>query len=494
MTNLTTGINRRSFVIGAASVGALAAMSGLSACSPSESSEAEATNGGIYDVIVIGAGGAGMTAAISAVEGGASALILEKMGIVGGNTMCAEGGMNACCTKIQEEEGIEDSVELFVSDAYIGGYEKADLDLVTFLGENSNAAFERLDERGIPLYGLTTMGGASVYRCHRPETGEAAGLYMAQGLQECCAEYGISPTLNSDVTEILTEEGVITGVRVLNSKTNETIDYQTSAVIIATGGFGANNEMVAEYRPDLLGCVTTNNPGAQGEGIALGESLGADTVDIEQIQIHPTVEQTTSTLLSEGIRGDGAVLVNAEGNRFIDELLTRDVVSAGELEQTGGWAYAVFDKSVYDDNTSIEEKFVEQDLACVADSIEELAELMDIESTQNFIDAITTYNSCIDNGELDPMGRTASLYPVVEAPFYAIKVAPGIHHTMGGLKINVETEVVDTDGVVIPGLYAAGEVTGGIHGWNRLGGNSLCDINVFGHQAALSALSYIGKA
>ena len=251
--------------------------------------------------------------------------------------------------------------------------------------------------------------------------------------------------------------------------------------------------MLAQYRPELLEAVTTNQPGATGDGIVMAQAIGADVVDIDQIQVHPTVEQGTSTLLSEGIRGDGAILVNADGERFTDELLTRDVVSAAEWEQPGGWAYAVFDKHVYDANTSVEEKFVQKGLALSADTFEELAELMEVDA-DTFVATMAAYNDAIENGEDDPMGRTASRNPVVDTPFYAIKVAPGIHHTMGGLRIDTDTEVLDADGNPIPGLYAAGEVTGGIHGGNRLGGNAICDINVFGHQAAMSALAYLGIA
>ena len=260
---------------------------------------------------------------------------------------------------------------------------------------------------------------------------------------------------------------------------------------MTAGGFGANHEMLAQYRPELLNAVTTNQPGATGDGILLAQAIGADTVDIDQIQVHPTVEQGTATLLSEGIRGDGAVLVNKDGQRFTNELLTRDKVSAAEWEQPEGWAYAVFDKKVYDSNKSVERKFVSKGLALVADTIEELGQLMDTDS-EAFVETIATYNDAIANGEDDPMGREKARESIVDAPFYAIKVAPGIHHTMGGLRINTDTEVLNADGEAIPGLFAAGEVTGGIHGGNRLGGNAICDINVFGHQAAMSALAYLG--
>ena len=496
-------LSRRAFVTGAVGLGAVAAISAVSARTsladeePAEETTAgaaeagDAATGTSYDVIIVGAGGAGMTAAMSAHDGGAKVLLLEKMAVAGGNTVCAEGGMNACCTKYQEAEGIEDSVELFAADTYAGGHELGDMDLITFMCENSNAALERLEERGMVLNRLGTSGGASVSRIHRPEDGSAVGAFIVNGMCAQCAERGVAAVTQMRVDEILTSDGAVSGVRATDLRTGAQATFNAPVVIVAAGGFGANHEMLAQYRPELLEAVTTNQPGATGDGIVMAQAIGADVVDIDQIQVHPTVEQGTSTLLSEGIRGDGAILVNADGERFTDELLTRDVVSAAEWEQPGGWAYAVFDKHVYDANTSVEEKFVQKGLALSANTFEELAELMEVD-VDTFVATMAAYNDAIENGEDDPMGRTASRNPIVDVPFYAIKVAPGIHHTMGGLRINTATEVLDADGNPIPGLYAAGEVTGGIHGGNRLGGNAICDINVFGHQAAMSALSYLG--
>ncbi len=490
----TSAMSRRGFVAGAFACGLLAAAGSVASRSYAEDAgaDADAQAGALsYVVIVIGAGGAGMTAAMSAHDGGARVLLLEKMAVAGGNTVCAEGGMNACCTKVQEEEGIEDSVELFASDTFEGGHELGDMELITFMCENSNAALERLAERDMYLTRLSTSGGASVKRIHRPEDGSAVGAYLVKRMCAQCESRGVAAVTQMRVDELLMQDGKVCGVRACDLRTGASVSYNAKAVIVAAGGFGANHEMLAQYRPELLDAVTTNQPGATGDGIVLAQAVGADTVDIDQIQVHPTVEQGTATLLSEGIRGDGAILVNAEGLRFTNELLTRDKVSAAEWEQTGGWAYAVFDKKVYDSNTSVENKFVSKGLALVGDTVEELAAQMDVDADA-FVQTVASYNDAIENGEADAMGREKALEPIVDAPFYAIKVAPGIHHTMGGLRINTATEVLDAQGEAIPGLFAAGEVTGGIHGGNRLGGNAICDINVFGHQAAMSALSYLG--
>lgn len=486
--------NRRSFLKGAFGMGAMAfaAASGLSGCAPKSEGNRE-EDGGTFDIVIIGAGGAGMTAAMSAHDAGAKVLLLEKMAVVGGNTVCAEGGMNACCTQTQAENGIEDSVELFASDTYAGGHELGNMDLIRYMCENSNAAIERLAERGMVLNKLSTSGGASVMRIHRPEDGSAVGAYLVRNMAAQCAQRGVEAVTQMDVKEIVMEDGAVSGVKARNLRNGHDVRFGAKAVIVSAGGFGANHEMLAEYRPELLEAVTTNHPGATGDGIAMAESVGADLVDIEQIQVHPTVEQSTATLLSEGIRGDGAILVNCEGNRFTDELLTRDVVSANEWKQPGGWAWAVFDKHVYDENKSIEEKFVAREIIKVADSLEELGELMEVPS-EAFKSTMDAYNGSIERGVDDPMGRWKSRYPIVNSPYYAVKVAPGIHHTMGGVRINTSAEVLDSSGTPIPGLFAAGEVTGGIHGGNRLGGNAICDINVFGHRAAECAVAYVGQA
>lgn len=488
-----SSISRRTFLAGSLGIGlaAMLPMTGLVGCSPQQAGSAEgnAEDGGTFDVIVVGSGGAGMTAALSAQEAGANVVLLEKMAVVGGNTNFAEGGMNASQTKLQAEEGVEDSNELFAQDTFIGGKELGDKELIAYMCENSNAAIERLAERGMHLTKISTSGGATVPRIHRPEDGSAVGGYLVNHMHELCTERGIGARTNMNVQNLIVEDGKIAGL--VASDGRKEIEFKAPVVILATGGFGANHEMLAQYRPELIDAVTTNQPGAQGDGIAIATDVGADTVDLEHIQVHPTVEQSTSILLSEGIRGDGAILINSEGNRFTNELLTRDKVTAAEWEQPGGWAYAVFDRHVYDDNKSIKEKFESQGLLLSGETVEALAETMDIADAAAFVEAVETYNNCIEQGIDDPFGRTKSLNPIVNAPYYAVKVAPGIHHTMGGLKIDTATRVLDTQGNPIPGLFAAGEVTGGVHGGNRLGGNAVCDINVFGHRAAESAVEYL---
>lgn len=491
--NNASGVSRRNFLGGIFTLGMGAAAMGLTGCAAPRSFADEAAqttiDGGEYDIIVVGSGGAGMAATVGAVDQGAKVLLLEKMPVAGGNTCFAEGGMNACCTRFQKEAGIDDSVDLMASDTYKGGHEKGNMELIRHMCEGSSDAIDWLASMGIVLSKLGTSGGASVKRIHRPESGEAVGKYIVKGMTEQCRQRGVSAVCNTKVEEILMDDGKVAGVRATNPN-GLPIEYRCKALIVATGGFGANKEMLAQYRPELRDAVTTNQPGTQGDGIVFSTAVGADTVDIDQIQVHPTVEQTTATLLSENIRGDGAILVNTDGVRFTNELLTRDRVSEAEWAQPGRGAFAVFDQSVHDNNLSIEEKFVARNLIHVADNFNDLAKLMGVPEDA-FVAAVNSYNDNIANGVDDPLGRTKSLNPLVKPPYYALPVAPGVHHCMGGLRVNAAAEVLDADGNVIPGLFAAGEVTGGIHGGNRLGGNAVCDINVNGRQAQETACAYV---
>ncbi len=439
------------------------------------------------EIVIVGAGGAGMTAAIMAKQAGKDFVILEKMPYVGGNTTKATGGMNAAGTHYQKEQGIEDSVELFAKDTMEGGHNLNNPELVQTLAAQSADAIDWLDTIGANLPKISFSGGASVNRIHAPADGSAVGNYLVDKFAETLKEMGVEVMLNTAATELIMEDGKIAGVKAESKDANYTI--KAKAVILATGGFGANLEMIAGFRPDLQGTVTTNAPGATGDGILMAQAVGADLVDIEQIQLHPTVEQTTSMLITESVRGDGAILVNQSGHRFTNELLTRDAVSAAELAQEGQYAYIIFDQHLRDNLGAIE-KYVKNGLTVQGDTIEELARKLDI--YPNFLTmTLKQWNEAVTAQNDEAFGRTTGMdNTLTTPPYYAIKIAPGIHHTMGGVKINTSAEVIDTNGSAIPGLFAAGEVTGGVHGGNRLGGNAVADIVVFGRIAAESAIEY----
>lgn len=442
------------------------------------------------DIVIIGAGGAGMTAAIDATQAGKSVILLEKMPYPGGNTTKATGGMNAAETHYQAEQGIEDSVEQFVEDTMKGGHDLNNRDLVTVMAQNSAAAIDWLDSIGAPLPKVSFSGGATNKRIHAPEDGSGVGAYLVTAFRRNLDELGVTVLYDTRATDILTENGAVSGVKA-QSKTQD-ITITTKAVILATGGFGNNEDMIVQYRPDLKGTVTTSAPGITGDGIVMAQAIGADLVDIDQIQLHPTVEQSTSMLITESVRGDGAILVNQEGKRFTNELLTRDVVSATELAQPGSYAYIIFDQRLRE-GLKATEKYISTGITVQGDTIEDLAAQLDIDPA-TLAQTLADWNGYVAAQNDPDFGRTTGMEAdLSQAPYYAIKIAPGIHHTMGGVKIDTQARVINTQGDPIPGLFAAGEVTGGVHGGNRIGGNAVADIVVFGKVAAQSAIAYLAQ-
>lgn len=439
------------------------------------------------DVVIVGAGGGGLSAAIEAHDAGANVIIVEKMPFVGGNTARATGGINAAGSVFQKRDGIVDSPELHYQDAMKGGENKNDPELLKFMTEHAADAIDWLTTLGADVSEVGAAGGASAKRIHRPVGGGAVGNHLVEVLYANTEERGIKTMLETEATELISEDGKITGIKAVATNGEEYIIH-ADAVILASGGFGNNPDLYTKYQPQLKGFVTTNQVGATGDGIIMGEAVGADLTDIEEIQIHPTVHQATATLVTEGVRGDGAILVNTKGERFTNELLTRDKVSANILAQDNGYAYLIFDQKVRDSLAAIE-KYVSQGIVTEAPTVEELAAKINVDA-KTLTNTIATYTADAKAGTDSAFGREIIESTLETAPYYAIQIAPGVHHTMGGLKINTDTEVINTSGEAITGLYAAGEVTGGVHGAERLGGNALTDIIVFGRQAGINAAAF----
>jgi len=535
--DVVSGATITSNAVNEALAAALAA-AGLDAADFTGSGDAAAAEDRVVDtdIVIVGAGGAGMTAAIAAANEGKNVVIVESQAMVGGNSVRSTGGMNAAKTPAQDENefaesaGVEktletaasewagneaitaladtvagqwaeyqanpvgyfDSVELMELDTLIGGHGTNDPALVEALCSNSADAIAWLSEQGIELTSVSSFGGASVKRIHRPVDSEgktiSVGSYMIPLLQAKCEELGVEFIMNTTANEILTDaNGAAVGIAATD-KNGAAVTVNAKAVILATGGFGANLDMVVEYKPDLAGFMTTNAPGAQGQGIDMAVAIGAGTVDMDQIQIHPTVEANTAALITEGLRGDGAILVNAEGNRFTDEVGTRDVVSAAEIAQTGSYSWLVIDQAMAD-ASSVIQGYIKNGYTVTGETYEELAEAMGVDAAA-FAATMDKWNAAVAAGVDEEFGRTSFANPLDTAPYYAIKVTAGIHHTMGGLTINPQTQVLAGDGTVIDGLYAAGEVTGGVHGGNRLGGNAVADFVVFGRIAGEQAAAY----
>ena len=487
------------------------------------------------DVVVVGAGGAGMTAAITATDAGKKVIVVESQPIAGGNSVRSTGGMNAAKTPYQDKnefkeaagvektlataaekfadnatitalaatvksqwdayqanpQGYFDSVELMELDTLIGGKGKNNPELVKTLAENSAAAIEWLASIGAEVKNVGAFGGASVKRIHRPVNADgkvtAVGAYIVPILEKNLQDRNVQFLFDTTANEIIMKDGKAVGIKA-TGKDGHKVTINAKSVVIATGGFGANAEMVEKYKPELKGFATTNAEGAQGQGIEMATAVGAATVDMDQIQIHPTVhieEDGNAHLITEGLRGDGAILVNAEGKRFYDEVSTRDKVSAAIIAQPDKSAWLVVDQSMVDKSAVIA-GYIKSGYTVTGATYEELAKAMGVDEA-TFVSTMNTWNQAVEAKSDAEFNRTSFANPLTAAPYYAIKITPAVHHTMGGIVINPKAEVLNEKGEAISGLFAAGEVTGGVHGANRLGGNAVADFTVFGRIAGQSA-------
>ncbi|MBU3106354.1 flavocytochrome c [Clostridium gasigenes] len=442
------------------------------------------------DIVIIGAGGAGLSAAVQAKQDGLeNVVLLEKMPMVGGNTNRATGGLNAAETPQQKAKNIEDSVEVMIEDTMKGGYEKNNPELVKKLANEAKDSVKWLTDLGADLSDVGKMAGATNYRTHRPTGGAAVGAHLVDTLKIAAEKENVDLRLWNDAKEIvLDKEGNISGIKVTN-KDGKEYTIKTKAVVLTAGGFSANQEMVVKNNPELKGFATTNHNGATGDGIILGEKAGASLVDMVEIQTHPTVVPEKAVMVTEAVRGNGAILINKDSKRFTSELLTRDVVSKAILEQKDGVAYLFFDDGLRKSLKATEEYF-NMGLVTEANTVEELAEKLSLDKA-TMVETVKKYNDAVVAKNDSEFKRDDLPRQLNEGKVYAILVTPAVHHTMGGLKINTNAEVLNTENNVIPGLFAAGEVTGGVHGGNRLGGNALADIVTFGRTAGKNATEFV---
>ena len=440
------------------------------------------------DVIVIGSGGAGMTAAISAFDAGVKVLVLEKMPITGGNTQLAAGGMNAAETVFQKKRNIADTVQVMYDDTFKGGKNKARPELVEILARGSSGSIDWLTSIGADMSDVGRMAGASLSRTHRPTGGEAVGHHIVHVMRQNAIKRGLDVRTNTRVLKILSMPGgAVSGVLVQN-KFGEQFTVEAPTVVLASGGFSADLGRVVKYKPEYKGFSSTNQPGATGDGLDLAAAFGARLVDMDQIQIHPTQAAGSKILITEAVRGNGAICVNRDGKRFMNELTTRDAASAAILKQKGGSAFLVFDEAIRRSLKQIEGYF-HLELVRSGKTVQELARALEVDGA-SLAATVEAYNR-FQSGKNDAdFGRQDMPRPVKDAGFHAIEIRPGIHYTMGGVAIDGRTRVLATDGRVLAGLYAAGEVTGGVHGANRLGGNSISETITFGRIAGREATEF----
>lgn len=485
------------------------------------------------DVVIVGAGGAGMTAAYEVLKSGGSVVVLEKTAAVGGNTIAAGSALNGADSKRQEQmsineaeiEKIEDILVLEPVDDYMKSWQETvqkDLEqykadgktylydspalhkLQTYTGGDYVGNPELIDrfaeEAAISVTYLEELGtvwkddvtaaiGATWNRSHMPE-GEPWGNKGAAFVLPQAAkveELGGEVKLEHKAESLIVEDGRVTGVVGTTSDGDSFEARGKNGVIIATGGFGANVEMRQKYNtmwPNLDESVrTTNVASATGDGIVMAEAIGANLVGMEWIQMITNADKQD---FSASI--NNFIYVNAEGERYVREDGRRDEIASATLAQTDSFCYWICDSQEADERLGgvtyaglVIDELIDGELMFKADTLKELAEQLSIDFA-TLEKTVEEYNSYVD-AQKDPLGRQLFGVKIEKGPFYANRVTAKVHHTMGGIEIDADTHVLDQEGNVIPGLYAAGEVTGGIHGANRLGGNAIADVVSFGRIA-----------
>jgi len=490
-----------------------------------------------YDVVVLGGGGAGLTASITAAQNGAKVILVEKAGSLGGNTLIAGQGFNACDPERQANtemseallgelksyldldpadfgafaEVLEtvkgqindyiasgsttlfDSPELHMLHTYMGGKRtgldgtviEPDLELARTFATNALDALEWAESIGAQWNDTTsTILGAMWPRSHGLANGNVITI-----LTDAAKANGVEIVTDTRANELIVENGKVVGVKATTSEGANVTLHANSGVVLATGGFSANAPMVVEYNNYWLGLSdtmpSTNAPTITGDGIVMAKAVGADLVGMGFAQLMPSSHPVDGSLFS-GIWGSAEtqVFVNKEGKRYVNEYAERDVLSKAALAQTDGIFYIICDNKIAKnaDVAGMEAK----GNVVVADTLEELAEKLGIPA-DTFVETIERYNSFVDAQKDDDFGKPLFGEKIDEAPFVATPRSPSLHHTMGGVKIDTNTHVISTEGNVIDGLYAAGEVTGGLHAGNRLGGNAMTDFLVFGRIAGENA-------
>lgn len=431
-----------------------------------------------YDLIIIGSGAAGLTSAIQAKELGLKPIILEKMDKLGGNSTRASSGMNAAETLVQLKHNVVDSFDDFYEETYVGGGKLNNTELLRYFSNHAASSVEWLADHKIFLEDITITGGMSKMRTHRPASMAPIGAFLVTELLKQIKLLDIPLFAGVNVKELLLDtEQKICGMKVVANGAPKKII--TKAIILATGGFGANQDMLVKYRPDLKGYKTTNQPGATGDGIKLAQKVGAKVVDMDQIQIHPTVQQDNdhAYLIGEAVRGEGAILVNKAGKRFVNEL-------------DEGGAYLIFDKSIRDRVKAVE-FYASIGLVKTEDSLGKLALENELDE-RSLVTTIEEWNKSVETHNDFKFGRKTGMdRSIKEEPYNLIHIAPAVHYTMGGVGINSKTEVLTDNNSVIAGLYACGEIVGGLHGNNRIGGNSIAETVIFGRQSGQQVFNYL---
>ena len=449
-----------------------------------------------YDVVVIGAGGAGFSAAITAKNAGANVVLLEKMPAVGGNSLISGAEMNVAKNWVQPKLGInDDSPELHAQDTFKGGDGKGDMKVINVMTHEAlDAAKWCRDYLGVRFEddNLFFFGGHSRKRALIP-VGHTGTEFIAK-FQAKADELGIPVITNMKAEELIkNKDGRVVGVKATMDGSEYTFNAK-GGVVLATGGFGANPEMVKKYNPKIdERFKTTDAPGTTGEALYMAERAGAQLVNMGYIQTYPICDPISGAIeLIADARFDGAIMLNQEGKRFVEELQRRDVLSEAILNQTGRYCWVLWNDKIGSISNTVKahaneyEAFTKQGIMTTCDDLKCIADFTKIPFDQ-LRKTVKRVSDMAGKGNDKDFNHRSGLVDMQQGKYYVIKAVPSTHHTMGGVRINEKAEALTAEGKVIPGLWAAGEVTGVTHGTNRLGGNAYTDIIVFGRIAGEAA-------
>ena len=465
----------------------------------------------VPDAIVVGSGLAGMATTLNMLDRGGRVVIIEKEHVLGGNSGKASSGINACCPPNSTND--KDSMDLFWNDTFRSAGTSAQNELISTLISKSADAVSWLRSRlGVDLSLVAQLGGHSTFRTHRPKNG-MVGAEIIYAIQKAIKAYAkdkqVTILTDTKVTRLLTDDhGAVIGVEYAPTDDTNGLPTQLYApnVVLATGGFASDRSKgsyLSQYRPELMKMPATAGPFSTGDGIKLATQLGAATIDMDKVQVHPTgwVDPTdpdnrSKILAGELMRGVGGILLNSTGQRFCNELGTRAYVTDKMLShdpiyaQTGNWSLnatvptfsLILSSSAAADGKKHVDLYSHKGLLTRLEGVSELAKWMKL-PRDIVARSLSEYQKDAANG-VDSFGKQS--FKGVPAAnldievFYAGTVTPVLHYCMGGIAIDKEGNVLNSHGEIIPGLHAAGEVSGGVHGVNRLGGNSLLECTVYG--------------
>lgn len=491
-----------------------------------------------YDLVIIGAGGADLSAAVTATElGNYRVLVIEKMPVIGGNTLRCASAFNAADPDRQKKlpmtDTLKDSIVKATSEkpvneahaklmadvkkkyeeylasgsqtlfdcpewhalqTYNGGDKVGQVSLIRTYSENVLDTLHWMQQHGTPVLDRVSQGAGALWqRTHQVDA--PAGTGLIEPLLKIAQERGVTIITEMQAKDLIQKDGQVVGVKAVDSVGNHYNFMTKHGVILATGGYSQNKVLRQKSSPNLTpDMVSTNQPGATGDGIIMAEKVGAGTTGMNYVQVYPLATPGSGALQGRARKMSGlddVIDVNKNGERFVKEDARRDEFVAAIKKQPDGMCYDINDSTIVKKINSFGEDvetLVKIGRIYKGDTLRDLEKQLNMPAG-SLEKTVAEFNQMVEQKRDPKFGRKLFDQKIQTGPFYATPRAPSIHHTMGGLTINSQAQVLDTKGQVIRGLYAAGEVTGGIHGSNRLGGNATADVLTFGRIAAKSALT-----